>query len=414
MTLLKRNQQQKLEQFLKLFPAVLVIGARQVGKTTLSKQCRPEWRYFDLERGSDYDFITQDFDFFFKEYPHHLIIDEAQQSPQLFKELRGVIDADRNHKNRFILTGSSSPELLSAVADTLAGRIGIIDLGTLKYNERLQRPTSPLYQFLAEPLTAARLPLSHTFPDITEEETDFLTHMLYGGYPETVTADDPMQLRYWMDNYHQTYIDRDIRKLFPRLDMVKYRRFTMMLANLSGTTINKAQLGRSIDISEVAVRDYLEIAAQTYIWRNIPSYESTNIKSTVKMPKGIFRDSGLLNHLLNITNREQLIHSPLIGQNFESAVIEEILKGMEASPLTNWNYYYYRTRNGAEIDLILEGGFGTLPIEIKFGSNTKMKQLTSLNRFIKDNNLPLGIVINNANEVRMLSDHIIQIPASRV
>jgi uncharacterized protein len=104
----------------------------------------------------------------------------------------------------------------------------------------------------------------------------------------------------------------------------------------------------------------------------------------------------------------------LVGQNFESAVIEEILQGMEASPLTNWNYYYYRTRNGAEVDLILEGRFGTLPIEIKFGTSTKMKQLSSLNRFIKDNNLPLGVVINNSDEVRMLSDRIIQIPVSAI
>lgn len=416
MTYLKRNQREKLEQFLQIFPVVLIIGARQVGKTTLARQCRPKWQYFDLERESDFEFITRDFDFFFKEHPQQIIIDEAQESAQLFKEIRGVIDSNRSQKNRFILTGSSSPELLSTTAETLAGRVGIIQMGTLKYNERLQQPLPPFYALLSTPITNDRLPdfaalpCSETNPE--NSETDFLNHMLCGGYPETVTANDTQQLHYWMDSYHQTYLDRDIRKLFPRLDMVKFRRFTRMVASLSGTIVNKAQLGRSIDVSEVTIRDYLEIAAQTFIWRNLPSYESNRVRSTVKMPKGIFRDSGLLNHLLNITNREQLLHSPLVGQNFESTVIEEILKGLEASPLTNWSAYYYRTRNGAEIDLILEGPFGTLPIEIKFGSSTRMKQLTSLNRFIKEHQLPLGIVINNSDEIRQLNERILQIPVT--
>lgn len=410
---LTRNHQPKLEALLHIFPAVLILGARQVGKTTLSQLCRPSWSYFDLERGSDYDFITRDFDFFFKEHPKHLIIDEALESPELFKELRGVIDADRKGKNRFILTGSSSPALLSAVAESLAGRVGIIHLGTLKYNERLQKPLSPFYQLFSEPITTESISSLKALTQI-QGENDFLSHLLNGGYPETITANDPMQHQYWMDNYHQTYIDRDIRKLFPRLDMVKYRRFTSMLASLSGTIINKSQVGRSIDTSEVTIRDYLEIAAQTYIWRNIPSYEKSAAKSVVKMPKGIFRDTGLLNHLLSITSRKQLLHSPQIGQIFETAVIEEILKGLEASPVTNWNHAYYRTRNGAEIDLILSGPFGTVPIEIKFGSNTQLKQLTSLNRFLKENNLPMGIVINNADEVRQLNERIIQIPVSAI
>ena len=130
------------------------------------------------------------------------------------------------------------------------------------------------------------------------------------------------------------------------------------------------------------------------------------------MPKGIFRDSGLLHYLLNITSREQLLHSPGIGHNFESFVIEEIIKGIQATMVPKWDYYYYRTRNGAEVDLILEGSFGVLPIEIKFATSTRPKQLTSLNRFIQDNELPLGLVINQSQEIRLLSERIIQIPVA--
>lgn len=105
------------------------------------------------------------------------------------------------------------------------------------------------------------------------------------------------------------------------------------------------------------------------------------------------------------------MRAPQVGQNFESFVIEEIIKGLQATKATRWDYYYFRTKNGAEVDLILEGSFGTLPIAIKFGHQTVLRQLTSLQRFVKRHNLPFGIIINNSNEVRMLGEQIIQLPA---
>ena len=130
------------------------------------------------------------------------------------------------------------------------------------------------------------------------------------------------------------------------------------------------------------------------------------------MPKGILRDSGLLHYLSSIDSRTKLLRSPNFGQNFESFIIEEIIKGIQASPVHGWNYYYYRTKNGVEVDLVLEGRFGTLPIEIKAGSSTVKKDLGSLSYFVKSRKLPLGLVINNDRDVRMLSERIIQIPAS--
>jgi predicted AAA+ superfamily ATPase len=408
MTGLTRNQEHTINQMLTLFPVVLIIGARQVGKTTLARKCRPEWRYFDLERSSDFDFITADYDFFFREYASHVIIDEAQESPQLFRELRSAIDADRKCKNRFILTGSSSPELLSGVADSLAGRIGIIELGVCKRNELLRESLSDFYQIFSEPIQSNTL---KTLRELTSTTDDVLPNVLSGGYPEPAMRNDAEALSIWMDNYFKTYIASDVRRLFPRLDALKYRRFISMLASLSGTMINKAQLGRSIDVSEVTIRDYLDIAHQTLIWRNIPAYHDVSGHALVKMPKGVLRDSGLLTFLNHIANREQLIRSPLVGQIFESYVIEEILKGMHASNIASWDYFYYRTRNGAEIDLILKGNFGLLPIEIKFGLSTRLKQITALSKFAQEHQT-IGIVINQSNEVRMLSDSVIQIPVS--
>lgn len=410
MAVLKRNDIVKINQLLEIFPVILILGVRQCGKTTLAKQARPQWKYFDLENISDFDFISNDLDFFFKEYQTSVIIDEAQEYPLIFKQLRGVIDAERSLKNRFILTGSSSPELIKHASDSLAGRLGIIELGTLKRNELKQKELPCFYHILNEKISLHSLEALKKLKT-TAEDQDIINDFFVGGYPEPVIAGNPSFFQIWMDNYFQLYINRDLKKLFPRIDTIRYRRFISTLSELSGTIINKAQLGRSIDTNEVTIRDYLDIADKTFIWRIIPSYEKAKTKSLVKMPKGILRDTGLIHFLANINNREALIRSPNIGQNFESYIIEELIKGMHSSNAVNCAYYYYRTKHGSEIDLILKGSFGTLPIEIKFSTSTKVKQLSSLTKFINDNSIPFGIVINNASEVRMLNEKIIQIPA---
>jgi len=408
MAYLKRNLEESVNRLLKIFPAVMLVGARQTGKTTLSRTTRPDWNYFDLEKGTDYDFISRDYDFFFSEYPRHIIIDEAQEIPELFRQLRGVIDARRTETGRFILTGSSSPDLLEQASDSLAGRIAIIEVGTLKMNEIQQQPLPPFYQIFEQELSADSLA---TIKALDCAIADVIPCFLRGGYPEPVLSSDNYAFNAWMEHYYRTYINRDIKKLFPRLDATRYRRFVTMLSSLSGTIVNKAQLGRSVDVSEVTIRDYLDIADKTFFWRTIPSYENSKSKSVVKMPKGIVRDSGINHYLSAVDSREKLLRSPQVGQNFESFIIEEIIKGIQATKVTRWDYYYFRTKNGAEVDLILQGSFGILPIEIKFGHQTTLRQLMSLQHFIQRHNLPFGIVINNSSEVRMLSEKIIQLPA---
>jgi predicted AAA+ superfamily ATPase len=410
---IKRNLEEKVNKLLTFFPVVIILGVRQGGKTTLAKRLRSDWKYYDLENANDYDLITRDFDFFFRENPEKLIIDEAQQAPEIFRELRGVIDKNREHKGRFILTGSSSFDLLKNVSESLAGRIGIVELGTLKLNEFYQKTLSPFYNIFDTPLSPGDLPILKSLqPGISHLE--LMNFFLKGGYPEpALYGEDEFQLA-WKENYFQTYVRRDIRNLFPRLDINKYRRFILMLSSLSGTIINRSELGRSLDTSEVTVKEYLDLAQGSYLWRNLPSFEKSVSKSIIKMPRGIFRDSGLLHFLLKIRNRDQLMVYPRVGLSFEAFIIEELIKGLEAKMLTGCEYFYYRTRNGAEVDLIIEGDFGILPIEIKFGLHTDRSRLISLKKFVADNNLPYGVVINNSEEVTMLTDGIIQIPACLV
>ena len=197
MTGIKRNLIEKSNKYLEIFPVIAYLGVRQCGKTTLARQLRPGWKYFDLEKSSDYDFITSDFDFFFREYNNKIIIDEAQQSPQLFRELRGVIDSDRNLNGRFIITGSSSPELIKEITESLAGRIGIIEVGPLKLNEIHEKPVSDFYRIIADGVdndTLGRLQNLEILFSYDEVTDKFLT----GGYPYPVLKKDPEIYEIWM------------------------------------------------------------------------------------------------------------------------------------------------------------------------------------------------------------------------
>lgn len=403
---LTRNIEVKVQKLMRIFPVVALIGARQTGKTTISKKIAASWDYFDLENPNHFDLIHRDPVLFFKQFHSNLILDEAQKYPEIFNVLRGVIDEDRDQKGRFIVTGSSSPELLTNLSESLAGRVGILEVDTLKCNEFYKTNLSSFYDIFQEPLSKSNLKLEK--PLCTLEQVRYF--WLKGGYPEPLLLNDEVGFDLWMTNYITTYVNRDIASLFPRLDKIKFNRFINVLAKLSGTILNKSEIGRMLEFDEGTAREYISIAEKTFLWRELLSYENSISKSIVKMPKGHLRDSGLLHYMLNIKNEKILFQHPQMGPSFEGFVIEEILKGLNSTLVSNWKPYYFRTRGGSEIDLILEGPFGVLPIEIKYGTTVSSKQLRSLKQFISDNQLPFGIVINQSNTLIWLTEDILQLP----
>lgn len=406
---LKRNLYNKINKLLEMFPVVAIIGSRQCGKTTLSKTIRPNWLYLDLEKLTDFNRVDLDPEFFFQQNSENVIIDEAQLCPSVFTSLRSVIDQNRNQKGRFIITGSSSPELLTNISESLAGRIATIELSPFKANEIYNKELSQFYDLFKNNLSKVFFDSIGT-AKLTPQQIQ--NAWLLGGYPEPVLQQNHEFYTHWMLNYENSYINRDIAKLYPKLNKIAYQRFITMLCKLSSTILNKSELGRALEVSERSIREFLNIADGTFIWRQIPSYENTNIKSIVKMPKGHIRDSGLLHSLLGITNKEKLINDPIIGASWEAFVIEEIIKGLQATMITHWKPYYYRTRTGVEVDLILDGPFGVLPIEIKYGVKTNIKQLKSLEEFVVKNNLLFGLLINQSEEPYWLTKNIFQLPAT--
>ncbi len=406
---INRYLEQKLSQLLALFPVVAVIGPRQCGKSALVRHVQPDWLYYDLENPADYQLITDDPLAFFNLHSEHVIIDEAQQYPNLFKVLRGIVDANRHLRGRFILTGSSSPHIIQGISESLAGRIATIEMWPFKQGEFYGRPLSPLY----EQITSARNPIGAFMtlqPSTTSAES--MNCWYKGGFPEPLIESEQNELFYpvWLENYIADYIARDIRNLFPRLNIHNFRRFLTLLAQFSGHQLNMSTMARSLEVSSPTVKDYLDIIHQTFLWRNLPSFTHNTLKKVQKANKGFFRDQGILHHYLKIRDPDQLLLHPVAGFSFESFAIEEIIRGLQSTMATQLDYYYYRTIDKSEVDLVIEGNFGAIPVEVKLGSTIKRQALRGLENFISDMQSPYGILINRGQRVEQLSNKIIQIP----
>lgn len=393
-----------------MFPAVAIIGPRQCGKSTLVKAIRPDWKYYDLERPDDYQLVSSDPLGFFSRQPEKIIIDEAQEFPDLFKVLRGVIDQDRKAAGRFLLTGSSSPEIVKGLSESLAGRIATIELWPFKAAELYERSLPPVYELLCDP--GIDLNTLDTLEPALEPGQVY-EHWLLGGYPEPRIKGQELPEFHglWMDEYFADYIRRDIQRLFPRINTHTFRLFIQTLSFHSGSILNQSEIARALEVSSPTVREYLEILHNTFIWRNLRSYEHNSLKAVQKKPRGFFRDQGILHHLLKIDDIDRLLLHPTAGSSFEAFVIEEVIRGFQCTMKAGIDFHFYRTRDKSEIDLIISGPFGVIPIEIKLGYKVNQRMLTSLKNFIGDTGTHFGILVNNAERVEFLSDTIIQIPA---
>lgn len=389
-----------------MFPAVVLLGARQVGKSTILRNTLPGAQIFDLENEQDFLLAEHDPLVIFNEYAKPIIFDEAQMSHNLFKALRVEIDKTREN-GQFLLSGSSSPALLGNISETLAGRVAILEIPCLDFAESHATKSSHFLKNIAHLEKIKDLKPLCSLENVFES-------CLYGGYPQPfILRRDLDFFDTWFENYFKTYIDRDIRALFPTLKLDSFKKFIRMMARSSGEIINYSDYARSLDVSQPTIKKYFEIADGTFIWRMQPSYAKNSKKTVIKMPKGHFRDSGLLCYLMNINTVEELQNHPQFGRIWESFIIEQILK-MTNLFYAKYEYYFYRTKAQAEIDLILEGRFGRIPIEIKSGISTGQKQIISLKNFVKDNACPFAIVINRGEEVKMLAEKVIQIPVNYI
>ena len=403
---MKRAYESLLGEYLKTFPCVGIIGPRQCGKTTFLETLPANWKRFDLERTSDHQIIAADPELFLRLHPRHVAIDEAQLLPGIFSALRVAIDAQRKQPGRFVITGSSSPDLLKSVSESLAGRIGIIEMAPFAWSEVHPSEGPSFASLLANRKTKAA-----DFETLKPRGDLKAVHDYWfrGGYPEPWIKGTSRFRELWMDQYARTYLFRDVARLFPGLDQNKFRLFLQMLAGLSGTIINYSDVARALGVSAPTVRDYFEIAHGTFVWRRIPPYEKNAMKRIVKHPKGHLRDSGLLHYLLRIPDARALAGHPQVGRSWESMVIEEIIRQLTCVG-ASFDYYFYRTAAGAEVDLVLEGDFGLVPVEIKHTQTIDPRKLHSLKDFVRERRCRMGLVINNDQAPRLYDESILGLP----
>ncbi len=173
-------------------------------------------------------------------------------------------------------------------------------------------------------------------------------------------------------------------------------------------------MARSIEVSVSTIKDYLDIIHQTFLWRNLAPFTKNSLKKVQKAKKGFFRDQGLLHYFLKINDLDSLLIHPVAGFSFESFVIEEIIRGLQATMATGLEFYYYRTIDKSEVDLVIDGSFGLIPIEIKLNSTVNQTALRGLKNFLNDTNAKYAILINRGKRVELLADNIIQIPVNYI
>lgn len=306
---------------LEQFPAVAITGARQTGKTTLARSIgsiiNSPSIYLDLELPADVAKL-QEPELFLREYENHcIILDEIHRMPQLFPILRGLIDEHRK-PGRFLLLGSASPALLRDSSESLAGRIS--------YNK--------LY-----PLNLIE----------TETETDLKTHLMRGGFPDSLLATSNKKSNRWRVNFIQTYLERELPSLGLNSDVRILRKLLTMLCHTQSNILNVQSLSNALGVTRPTVSRYIDFLEKSYVLDRVEPWFSNIKKRLVKSPKIYLSDSGLFHSLLGITDYKGLIEHPAVGASWEGFVVQQT-RSLLSSDMELW---FFRTHEGAEADIVL-------------------------------------------------------------
>lgn len=346
-----RRLHQPLQEALGRFPAVLVTGPRQSGKTTLLRHgldAAAAYATFDdpLER----DFARHDPAGFLDRFGDRpVVLDEIQYVPELFQHLKIRIDEDRLRNGRFLLTGSQHFGLMAKVSESLAGRIAILEL------------------------------LPFGLLETPERREEGLASILWNGsYPEP--ALEPGKRDLWIRSYHQTYVERDVRQLSNVQDLRAFETFLLLCAARHGQALVVADVARSVGVSQPTIKQWLGVLEAAYVAQLLPPYFENFGKRVVKTPKLYFLDSALPATLTRQTGAEEALRGPMGGALFEGWVVAETAK-VWSQRGDRPELYYWRTHDGHEVDLLVRLGPRLLPIEVKLNATPQRQHVEPLDRF---------------------------------
>ena len=368
-----------LLKLLKANPVVGVLGARQVGKTTLArllqKQIKSETHYYDLENPEDAAQFHEPM-LLLKPLKGVIIIDEIQRIPGLFQILRVLADR-KNISSRFLVLGSASPVLLRQSSESLAGRIAY-----------------------------------HELKGFSMEEVGIFNHeklWLRGGFPKSYLLLSLAQSHDWRQNFIKTFLERDLPQLGSQIQSTTLRRFWSMLAHYHGQIWNASEFGRSFGVADTTVRNYLDLFTSALVIRQLQPWHENIRKRQVKSPKVYFVDSGLLHTILNIRTQSDLLGHPKIGASWEGFAIEQIRHHLGAN---QEECFFWATHSGAELDLFVIRGKKRLGFEIKRTSSPRVT--SSMSSALKNLNLKSLDVIHAGDKTFPLAKNIRAVSMQRL
>lgn len=336
----------QLQSRFSYFPGVVLLGPRQVGKTTLARQIAAQHKggavFLDLEKAEDRAQLARPASFFANNRQRLVVLDEVQHVPEIFQQLRPEID-EHPRPGRFLLLGSASGKLLKQSSESLAGRVAYLELTPFLTNE-----------------------VAHQQADLRDT---LQTLWFRGGYPRSYTAPDDQLSFAWRSDFINTFLQRDLPELGVNIPAETLRRFWRMAAHLQGQLFNASQIAVSLGgIAHTTVNRYLDVMVDVMMLRKLPPYFTNINKRLVKSPKVYVRDSGILHALLNIATINELTGHPNAGHSWEGFVVEHICNQLPTGATAS----FFRTAAGAELDVVVETGSKTLGFEVKFSAAPKV------------------------------------------
>jgi predicted AAA+ superfamily ATPase len=368
---IKRSIEKEIEEALDFFPILLITGARQVGKSTLSLKFK-QFDYITLDDTTLFTFAKEDPIGFVSSLKKPIIIDEIQKVPELLREIKKDIDENRINGS-YLLTGSANLLSFKNISDTLAGRIGLFELYPFSMKEYYKKDENILELFLSD---LSEMTLSNI------DSVKIKEHIINGGYPE-VQKTKSTKMRYiWFSSYIRTYIERDVRDIGEIRNLEKFIRVFNVLATRSANILNKSNLANETKVDVKTLDNYLTLLEQVYQVFSLRSYQKNMGKEMVKTPKIYFSDSGVLSHTLRIKSVEELDNSYYKGAIVETFVYAELKKHFHTSE-DFFKFNYYRTKDKSEIDFILESNSHILLIEVKSSKTAKVDEFRHIIEFDK-------------------------------
>lgn len=342
----------KILEYLKNFPAISLTGPRQAGKSTLLKHLLAnQYQYVTFDQEHVRNMFYDDPIGFMRNYNNHVIFDEAQKVPEIFEYIKIAIDEDRQNYGKYIITGSTQFLLLKQIAESLAGRVGLLTLLPLQYKE---------------------IPLNYRNESIYR-----------GMYPEIVVNGYANSYD-WYASYIDTYLERDVRGLHNIGDLRDFRRLLGLLAADTSQILNMSRYASDVGVAVSTIKRWISVLEASYIIFLLPPYYKNYGKRITKNPKIYFYDTGLVSHLTGISNEELFLKGPMAGAIFENYVVAEIMK-KETHLKTFAELYYYRTSKGAEVDLIVDRKISKEVIEIKLNNTFNPRMATQLKTLVEQN-----------------------------